>query len=397
MSDDKIQKEEISSSNGENSKRKNNYNNYNYYNNQKNYNNSYGNHSNNYYYYGSKKYSKNYKYNKSSYNKYDYNYVYNYNKYKKPIEYYINKIDKEKVLIPELTLDIINDLKNHKKICIICENLIKDEQSIWSCNVCYSILHLDCINEWIKKNNPNFKENSKNENSKLSWTCPQCKNLYENNKFPIYNCYCGKYYDAVKENNKYLDPDLVPHGCGLLCKVKVCQHIKNCSLPCHPGPHLQCKEQLTIYCYCGRKSKVVQCSYESETSFCCNQICGKQLNCGKKNHVCKAVCHTGTCEKFLKKGKCYECIAENRNKLFDFLKYTIEKKLNQECYEAEHLTHFASCITSYIFNGELPCKEHTVPVKTDQCLILLNLRNYGYFKLWKPPNFFAKILKFNFS
>ena len=344
--------------NKKNKKHNKNY----YYDNQSNY---YGNNSNNYYYYGAK-----------TNNKYDNNYYYdnNYEKKnkKKSIDFYINKIDQEKILLPEMTQNLINDLKNNKLNCMICELTIKKDQSIWSCNICYNIIHLNCINEWIKKNNPNFNEKSKDENNnKLTWTCPHCKGLYENNKFPIYNCYCGKYYEALENNNKHLDPDLIPHGCGLLCKEKICPHIKQCPLPCHPGPHVQCKLQNKIICYCGKKTKNVLCSYDSETEFSCGEICGKKLNCGKKNHTCKAVCHIGNCEKFLKKGKCYECIAENRNKLFDFLKNTIEKKLNRECYEAEHLTHFASCLTSYIFNGELPCKEHTVNIQTDQCLKLL--------------------------
>ena len=353
----------------------NNANNNTYYNNKnnkkkKNYNDNYyyGNDSNNYYYYGSKTYGNNYNYNYNKYDYYEQSYDY---KNKKTIDDYINKIDKEKILIPELTLNLINDLQKNKLSCMICELAIKKDQSIWSCNICYSIIHLNCVNEWIKKNNPNFNEKSKDENSKLSWTCPHCKSLYENNKLPVYNCYCGKYYEAVKEKNKYLDTNLIPHGCGLFCKEKICPHIKYCLIPCHPGPHVQCREQTKIFCYCGKKSKIVPCSFESETDFCCNEICGKQLNCGKKNHICKAICHTGTCEKFLKKGKCYECIAESRNKLYEFLKNSVEKKLNQECYEAEHLTHFASCLTAYIFNGELPCKEHTVVVNTDQCLKLL--------------------------
>jgi hypothetical protein len=64
-------------------------------------------------------------------------------------------------------------------------------------------------------------------------------------------------------------------------------------------------------------------------------------------------------------------MAECRNKLYDFLKNSVEKKLNSECYEAEHMTHFASCLTAYIFNGEYPCKEHKTNVNTDQCLKLL--------------------------
>ena len=263
-----------------------NANNNSYYNNKKkkNYSNNYyyGNDSNNYYYYGSKAYGNNYNYNYNYNNKYDYydqNYQY---KYKKTIDDYISKIDKEKISVPELTLNLINDLQKNKISCMICELPIKKDQSIWSCNICYSIIHLNCVNEWIKKNNPNFNEKSKDENSKLSWTCPHCKSLYEDNKLPVYNCYCGKYYEAVKENNKHLDTNLVPHGCGLFCKEKICPHIKSCPIPCHPGPHVQCKEQTKIFCYCGKKSKTVPCSFESETDFCCNEICGKQLNCGKK-------------------------------------------------------------------------------------------------------------------
>ena len=349
-------------------KKKKNYNNY-YYGNK--FNNYYHNYDYNTYgnYYN---YNNNYGYN--NYNKYDYyqgNYDYKV-KPKKTIEYFLNKIDTEKILIPELTQNLINDLKINKLSCIICELPIKKSQSIWSCNKCYTILHLTCITEWIKKNNPNFNANSKEEeNSTLTYTCPHCKSQYEHEDYPIYNCFCGRYYTAKEENNKYLDTDLIPHGCGLLCKHKICPHIKSCPIPCHPGPHVQCKEEVKIFCYCKKKTKIVPCSYESEKDFCCNEICGKQLSCGKVNHVCKAVCHLGSCDKFLKKGKCYKCLAECRDKLYDFLKNSVEKKLQSECYEAEHMTHFASCLTAYIFTGELPCKEHKVNINTDQCLKLL--------------------------
>ena len=347
-------------------KKNHNYNNYYYGNNSNNYYSNYNNKT-----YGNY-YNSNYNYN-YSYNKYDYfqgNYSYK-EKSKKNIEYYLNKIDKNKIIIPELTQNLINDLKKNKLSCLICELPIHKNQSIWSCNKCYSIIHLNCITEWIKKNNPNYNPNAKEENSILSWTCPHCKSLYKMEEYPIYNCYCGKYFKAVKENNKYLDTDLIPHGCGLLCKENICQHIKTCPIPCHPGPHVQCKEEVKIFCYCGKNSKIVPCSYESEKDFCCNEICGKQLSCGKNNHVCKAVCHIGSCDKFLKRGKCYECMAECRDKLYNFLKNSVERKLNAECYEAEHMTHFASSLTAYIFNGEFPCKEHSTQVNTDQALKLL--------------------------
>ena len=237
-----------SNNNYKQKKKKNNYNNNYYYDNNKNYyynynSKGYGNYYNYNYNYGYNKYDK--------YDKYDYsqgNYSYK-EKPKKNIEYYLNKIDIEKVVIPELTQNLIKELKKNKLSCLICELSIKKDQSTWSCNKCYSIIHLNCITEWIKKNNPNFNINSKDENSILSWTCPHCKALYEDKDYPIYNCYCGKYYKAVKEKNKYLDTDLIPHGCGLLCKEKICPHIKSCPIPCHPGPHVQCKEEVKIFCY----------------------------------------------------------------------------------------------------------------------------------------------------
>jgi len=229
-----------SNNNYKQKKKKNNYNNNYYYDNNKNY----------YYNYNSKGYGNyynyNYNYGYNKYDKYDYsqgNYSYK-EKPKKNIEYYLNKIDKDKIVIPELTQNLIKELKKNKLSCLICELSIKKDQSTWSCNKCYSIIHLNCITEWIKKNNPNFNINSKDENSILSWTCPHCKALYEDKDYPIYNCYCGKYYKAVKEKNKYLDTDLIPHGCGLLCKEKICPHIKSCPIPCHPGPHVQCKEEV---------------------------------------------------------------------------------------------------------------------------------------------------------
>ena len=191
-------------------KKKKNYNNYYYgnngYNNYYNYNSkSYGNYYNYNYGYSNNKYDKYDNYYKGNYG-FDYDYK---SKQKKNIDYFLNKIDNTKIIIPELTQNLINDLQKNKLSCLICELVIKKDQSTWSCNKCYSIIHLNCVTEWIKKNNPNFNINSKDENSILSWTCPHCKYLYDSDNYPIYNCYCGKYYNAVKEKNKYLDTIVV--------------------------------------------------------------------------------------------------------------------------------------------------------------------------------------------
>ena len=336
----------------------------NYYNNNYNYNN-------NYYYYN---------YN-NNYNKYDYknNYYYNnqndyyykeYNNkenslFEPKLQKYINKIDTNSIIIPEHTINLIKDLISNKTECMICNEKINKNSSIWHCNICYTIFHLKCIYEWIKKRNSDNKQKS------IKWTCPHCNSNYEEKKYPEYNCFCGKYYTALENNNKHLNTNLIPHGCGLYCNKEICMHIKKCLLPCHPGPHIQCKKKIELKCYCGKKTKIVNCSIESEKEFSCEEICGKQLNCGKLNHICKAICHKGSCEKFLKNNKCYECIAENKEKLYNFLKKTVEKKLNEDIIEARKLTNFASCVTEYIFNGELPCAQHYVPINIEANLKLL--------------------------
>lgn len=43
-------------------------------------------------------------------------------------------------------------------------------------------------------------------------------------------------------------------------------------------------------CYCGKNETVIDCV---ETSYQCDDICGKPLDCG--NHTCQDRCHKGAC------------------------------------------------------------------------------------------------------
>ena len=104
-------------------KKKNNYNNKHYYGNNNNYYSNYNQKSYGNYY--------NYNYGYNKYDKYDYyqgNYSYK-DKPKKNIEYYLNKIDQTKIVIPELTQNLITDLEKNKLSCLICELSIKKDQS----------------------------------------------------------------------------------------------------------------------------------------------------------------------------------------------------------------------------------------------------------------------------
>ena len=234
---------------------------------------------------------------------------------------YLSKIPSH-MIIPEHTTDLITILHQNKLECVICNESITPRHSIWSCSKCYTIIHLSCITEWIKQQTGEPHQqpsNSKKSQTRLIFKCPHCKKEYETTEYPKYDCYCKKYYSALQKGNKHIDTELIPHGCGLYCNHAVCKHIQRCPLPCHPGPHVQCPIIEEINCYCGKSSKKVPCTADMEESFSCGNICNKKLNCGKPDHTCKAICHKGSCEQFLKKGKCYNCIAESKQKLFTFL------------------------------------------------------------------------------
>ena len=315
-------------------------------------------------------------------------YLSHYNKYNHPptpkpltpsqrFHTYLSKIPST-MLIPEHTTDLITILHQNKLECVICNELITPRHSIWSCTKCYTIIHLTCITEWIKQQTgehhqpPSNTSNNKKQQQQLQllFKCPHCKHDYNLPEYPVYDCYCKKYYSALEKRNKHMDTELIPHGCGLYCNHAVCKHIQRCPLPCHPGPHVQCRIIEDINCYCGKSSKKVPCTIDMEDGFSCGNICNKKLNCGKPDHTCKAICHEGSCEQFLKKGKCYNCIAESKHKLFTFLQ-ELQTKLKHECYEARHLTTFAQALTDYIFNGVYPCGEHITETKTETNLKFL--------------------------
>ena len=82
-----------------------------------------------------------------------------YNRYDKLAKNF-DKINQNEMTIPEHTVNLINDLLSNKAECMICNDVIKKDYAIWSCSTCWTIFHLECIKEWIKKKN---KRRYKNE------------------------------------------------------------------------------------------------------------------------------------------------------------------------------------------------------------------------------------------
>ena len=125
------------------------------------YNTNYDYNNNDYYNYNNRNYYNKQYYDNSNYNKKKEKYDDEYylekeiSEFPHKIQQYLDNIDQTKIIIPEHTLNLIQDLIKNKLDCMICEEKIKNEDSVWSCNTCYTIYHLKCIEEWISKKNPN--------------------------------------------------------------------------------------------------------------------------------------------------------------------------------------------------------------------------------------------------
>ena len=163
--------------------------------------------------------------------------------------------------------------------CLVCLKDISRAQPIWSCLKCYTVFHLQCIQNWASQCiRCEDKMSSK-------WTCPKCQCNYSQQEVPKkYKCFCGKLVDPP------LDPWLKPHSCGEVCGRSLsCSHF--CTLLCHPGPCPPCPKMLSTHCHCGEGgTKAQRCG---KSAWSCGQKCGHPLQCGI--HFCSNSCHKGTC------------------------------------------------------------------------------------------------------
>ena len=171
--------------------------------------------------------------------------------------------------------------------CIICLTKVYMKSAVWYCKCCWIDCHLNCIKQWICKQN-NIKDRNEAKNLKnFSFSCPHCNSMYSLTQMPKYLCYCGKTKDP--EFDTYLDP----HTCELICGKKRgedCTH--PCPKNCHKGACPPCNIQSDPKrCYCGQRMIVKPCS---DTDLSCQNTCNKLLKC--KKHYCQKLCHDGECQ-----------------------------------------------------------------------------------------------------
>ena len=322
-------------------KQKNNkFDSYNAYNNSEN--NKYNNYSgNNYDYYN------HYNKNSSKNTKYSNNNYYSNTKTKyclEAINTHLKKQEDEQqnknYQIPESTITSIKELTEESIECIVCSENITYLSEIWSCTKCYTIIHIKCIYDWI------FKLNQSSSEQIFKYTCPHCSEVFkvERESLPIYNCFCGKF-----NQGKYSNDIKIPHTCGKTCGTKICEHFI-CFIPCHPGPHIQCKVELDVKCYCGKESKIIPC--HKKANFNCNNKCGRSLKCG--NHSCGYDCHEGECPGNIDQN-CDLCLADSEDQMREVL-----QDLDILCLEAGIDLSLSNVIINLIFKGLLPCGKHYI-------------------------------------
>ncbi|KAI8077197.1 hypothetical protein BDF21DRAFT_385106 [Thamnidium elegans] len=198
-----------------------------------------------------------------------------------------NRFKKSTTLPPgnhDMATVLTHELKNSTYECMICMDIVRPAHHTWTCDCCWAVFHLNCVQTWASKS---LKDTSSNK-MVTGWRCPGC----QNNRTVVprdYLCFCGKQRNPETSNYN------TPHSCDQLCKRhKSCPH--ECVLPCHPGPCPPCSSMgPTITCYCGHNTRRARCidTDYSTKGFSCTDICDEILGCGK--HRCEETCHAGIC------------------------------------------------------------------------------------------------------
>ncbi|XP_046470529.1 NF-X1-type zinc finger protein NFXL1 isoform X1 [Neodiprion pinetum] len=185
---------------------------------------------------------------------------------------------------PEKILSYLADtFQSNGAVCLICISSVKKTDAIWSCTMCYSFMHLPCIQHWIRDSLAYKRDRGISQ----LWACPKCRTEYAEDEAPQhYECFCGKTRDPSYQ------PWCVPHSCGEACGKLLqpkCGH--SCVLLCHPGPCPPCPKMVSSKCYCAKSAPRPRRCNAKEWS--CGAVCSRNLKCGK--HTCREMCHSGEC------------------------------------------------------------------------------------------------------
>ncbi|OTA69399.1 hypothetical protein K449DRAFT_384333 [Hypoxylon sp. EC38] len=183
---------------------------------------------------------------------------------------------------PDLPTRIHEDINNGQYECVVCTNEVLPNSKIWSCSICWTVVHMGCVKKWFLNRGRNATQHQS------TWRCPGC-NSQLTDEPGVYRCWCGK------ELNPRPIPGVSPHSCGQTCSKPraTCPH--PCPLKCHAGPCPPCQAMgPTQSCFCGKLTSTKRCSETDYThGWSCHQVCGDPLPCGE--HDCQKECHPGLC------------------------------------------------------------------------------------------------------
>ncbi|KAL6403562.1 hypothetical protein AUP68_12918 [Ilyonectria robusta] len=194
------------------------------------------------------------------------------------------RVEVPKSTASELWQRIQEDISNFNYECRVCTEEITRECKVWSCTTCWTVVHLNCAQEW-------YDSSMKIDNSSGDpvWRCPGC-NSHLSEGPNSYHCWCGKETSPSQTSNF-----LPPHSCGQTCSKpkSTCPH--PCPLQCHAGPCPPCAVLSPPEpCYCGKQTNRKPCrETDYHNGWSCQEACGDFLSCGE--HMCSQPCHPGLC------------------------------------------------------------------------------------------------------
>lgn len=193
--------------------------------------------------------------------------------------------------------DLIQELISNSCECMVCCDTIRYSHHVWSCDQCFRIFHLRCIQKWGRSEAARVQPSASAAEAELDpvsgWRCPSCRNIHKH--IPTaYWCFCGRVDLSKGSQHRRRDYGMTPHSCGEICgKRRPQQHCTHrCNQLCHPGPCPPCPAMLQLACGCGRTTQTVRCSQAGQAPSC-QSVCGRTLLCGR--HKCTALCHDGPC------------------------------------------------------------------------------------------------------
>ncbi|PHH72352.1 hypothetical protein CDD82_6022 [Ophiocordyceps australis] len=184
---------------------------------------------------------------------------------------------------------IHQDISSLNYECTICTDDVLRSSRVWSCSLCWTVVHLSCAKQWHLNQMKQHQASEPASEPASSWRCPGCNSkLHE--APASYHCWCGKEVNPLPASTA-----LPPHSCGQTCSKPraTCPH--PCSLQCHAGPCPPC--QLvgpSQPCFCGKQTCQKLCrETDYDSGWRCDAVCGDLLPCGQ--HSCPQPCHSGLC------------------------------------------------------------------------------------------------------